>query len=233
MRLENFADVDLGDPDVAVCIALDVLKLGEVLGVEVEDQALGDDRDAVASAVTEALEDGADQRVDDCPQLDLASGEFLGDEGERRAGGLAHPEGQVPGLAAHRDHEVPARRGLGVDHQVLHDLDAVVTRGLEAEGVDVRRQVEVVVDRLRHVRDVDPAARLLFELHRGEGRVVAADGDEHRDVQSQQRDDGRLEELRVLRGIGPGDADVRAAAEVDPADLIDLEGEDRGRCCPS
>jgi hypothetical protein len=32
-----------------------------------------------------------------------------------------------------------------------------VARRLEAEGVDVRRQVEVVVDRLRHVHDVDAA----------------------------------------------------------------------------
>ena len=42
---------DLGDADVAVGVALDVLELGEVVGVDAEHQALGDDRDAVAPAV--------------------------------------------------------------------------------------------------------------------------------------------------------------------------------------
>ena len=93
-------------------------------------------------------------------------------------GGLADAEREVAGLAPHRDDEVPARGRLGVDHQVLDDLDADVARRLEAEGVDVRREVEVVVDRLRDVDDPDPAVGLLLELHRREGGVVAADRDE-------------------------------------------------------
>ncbi len=140
-----------------------------------------------------------------------------------RAGGLADAEREVARLAPHRDHEVPARGGPGVDHQVLHDLDADVARGLEAEGVDVGGQVEVVVDRLRHVDDVDAALRLLRELHRRERRVVAADRDQLRDVQAQQRDHGVLEVLGVLGRVGARDADVRAAAEVDPAHLVDRE----------
>ena len=123
------------------------------------DDALGDDRDAVAPAVAEALDDRADQRVDDRLEPDRSSGELLGDERQRRAGRLADAEREVPGLAAHRDDEIPARRRLRVDHQVLDDLDAVVARRLEAEGVDVRRQVEIVVDRLRHVDDADAARR--------------------------------------------------------------------------
>ncbi len=35
-----------------------------------------------------------------------------------------------------------------------------------------------------------------------------------------------FEQLRVLRRVGAGDADERAAAEMDPADLIDLERND-------
>ena len=72
----------------------------------------------------------------------------------------------------------------------------------------------------------DPPVRLLGELHRGEGRVVAADRDETRDVQAEERDDGVLEELRVLRRVRAGDADVRAAPEVDPGDLVDRERVD-------
>ena len=67
---------------------------------------------------------------------------------------------------------------------------------------------------------------LLLELHRRERRVVAADGDELRDVQPQQRDDGVLEVLRVGRRVGARDADVRAAAEVDAADGLDGQRRD-------
>ena len=70
-------------------------------------------------------------------QPDRLGAELLGDERQRGAGRLADAERQVAGLAAHRDHEVPARGGLGVDHQVLDDLDADVARGLVAERVDV------------------------------------------------------------------------------------------------
>ena len=153
---------------------------------DVEHDAFGDDGDAVAAAVAQALDDGAGQRVDDRLEPDRLR-ELLRNQRQRRAGRLADAERQVSGLAAHRDHEVPARRRLRVDHEVLDDLDAEVARRLEPEGVDVGRQIQVVVDGLRHVDDADAAGGALFELHRRERRVVAADGDELRHVQPQQR----------------------------------------------
>ena len=135
----------------------------------------------------------------------------------------------MAGLAAHRNDEIPARRRLGVDHQVLHDVDAVVPRGLEPERVHVRRQVEVVVDRLRHVDDANPAGRALFEVHRRERRVVAADGDELRDVEPKQRGHGVFEQSWVGRRIGARDAEVRSAAKVDAADGVDGERHDMRR----
>ena len=186
-RLQDLADVDLGDADVPVLVALDLLESRELLRIEAEDEPLGEHGDAVAPPVGEALDDGADERVDDRLEPDLLRRELLGDERQRRARRLADAEREVAGLPAHRDDEVPARGRLGVDHQVLDDLDADVARRLEAEGVDVRGKVEVVVDRLRHVDDVDPAARPLLELHRREGGVVAADGDELRDVEAEER----------------------------------------------
>ena len=69
-------------------------------------------------------------------------------------------------------------------------------------------------------------ARLALELHRRERGVVAADGDELRDVQPQQRVHRLLEQGRVGGGIGAGDAEVRAAAEMDPADGVDGERRD-------
>ena len=207
-------------------VALDFGEPARSSSGSMEHDAFGDDRDAVAPAVAQALDDRADQRVDDGLEPERACLELLRDERQRGARGLADAERQVPGLPAHRDDEVPARRGLGVDHQVLDDLDAVVARGLEAERVDVRRQVQVVVDGLGHVHDADAAAGVLLELHRREGRVVAADGDELRHVQAQQREHGVLEMLRVLGGVGARDADVRAAAEVDAADAFDRERDD-------
>ena len=71
--LQDLADVDLGEPDVAVRVALDVVQLGEILGIEIEHEPFGDDRDAVAAAVAQALDDRADERVDDGLELDLAA----------------------------------------------------------------------------------------------------------------------------------------------------------------
>ena len=167
----------------------------EILFVHAEHQAFRDHRDAVESAVAEPLENRTRENVDDPFQADAAAAEFLGDERQRRARRLSDAEREVTGFSAHRDDEVPARRGLGVHHQVLEDLDAVMTGRLEAERVDVRRQVEIVVDRLRHVRHADPAAGPFFELHGGVRGVIAADRDELRDVQPQERRDGVLEVL--------------------------------------
>ena len=135
--LEDLADVDLGDADVAVRVALDVLELGEVLRVDALDDALGDHRDAVARGrrLRRLMMAPTSVSTMVLRRIGLAA-ELLGDERQRRARGLADAERQVAGLAAHRDDEVPARGGVGVDHQVLDDLDADVARGLEAEGVD-------------------------------------------------------------------------------------------------
>jgi hypothetical protein len=158
------------------------------------------------------LDDGSDQRVGDRLERDVAEPELLRDEGERRAGGLAHAQRQVPRLPPHGDDEIPARGRVRVGHQVLDDLGAEMTGGLEPERVHVRGQGDVVVDGLRHVDHVDPAGRLLFEPHRRICGVVAADGDQVGHVEPQQREDGVLEQLGVGRGVGPGDADDRAAA---------------------
>ncbi len=113
-------------------------------------------------------------------------------------------------LAAHRDHEVPARGRLGVHHEVADDLHADVAGGLVAEGRNAERQIEVVVDRLRHVHDVDAPGGGLFHLHRTVGGVVSADGDELVDVEPQQRRDGALEQLLSCVGLS------RAVPSVEP-----------------
>ena len=224
--LQHLADVHFLDAQVSVGVPLHVVELGKVLRVQLQDQALGDDRDPVPPAVAHPLDDRARERVHEGLEPHLLVRELFGDEGDGGAGGLADPQGQMPGLAAHRDHVVPARGRLRVDHQVLHDVDAEVARGLEAEGVDVRRQVEVVVDRLRHVHDLQPPGRLLLQLHGRESGVVAADRDELGHPHAQQGQQRVLHVLGVGGGVGAGDADVGAAPEVDPADVFDPERDD-------
>jgi hypothetical protein len=152
----------------------------------------------------QTLDDGARERVDDRLEGD-ALAELLGNEGQGRAGRLADAERQMTGLPPHRRHEEPVRRRLRVDHQVLHELDADVARGLEPEGVDVGRQIEVVVDRLGHVHDAQAARRVLDELHRRVGGVVAADGDELRDAEAREGLHGVLEQRGIGRRVGARD----------------------------
>src|SRR6185503_18479922 len=115
----------------------------------------------------------------------------------RRASGFADPEREVTGLAAHGDHQVPARRRARVDHQVLDDVDAEVARRLIAEGDHALREVQVVVDRLGHVDHAEPAVRVVGQAHGRVGRVAAPDGDQVVDTELLEGRDGGFEVARV------------------------------------
>ena len=150
-------------------------------------------------------------------------GEFLGDQCDGRAGRLADAEREVPGLAAHGDDDVPAPRGLRVLHQVADQLHADVARGLEAERGHVRRQRQVVVDRLRDVRAADGAARTLADVARRERRVVAADRHQVRDAEPAQRLDHRPGRLWRLGRVLARRAEDRPTEQVDARDVVDGE----------
>ena len=132
----------------------------------------------------------------------------------------------MTGRAAHRNHDVPARRRLGVDHEILDDLHAVVPRRLKAERVDVCGQIEIVVDRLGHMDDAQAAGGVFGQLHRRKRRIVAADRDELRHVEPQQRLDRVLQQRRALGRVRARDPDVRPAAEMDAADAFDRQRRD-------
>ncbi len=137
-----------------------LFQLGEVVFADVQHDAFADHRDAIPPAIAHPFDDGADERVDHHLQPQRW-GEFLGNERQCRARCLRDAEAQVARRPAHRNDEVPARGRLGVHHQVLDDLDAVVTRRLKSECVDMRRQVEVVVDGFRHVHNPQPSGCML------------------------------------------------------------------------
>ena len=93
--------------------------------------------------------------------------------------------------------------------------------GPETERVDGRRQIEIVVDRLRHMHHVEAAGGAFLHLHRRVSCVITADRQEPCHVQTQKRDHHVFEILRIRCRIRTRDTYVRATAEVDAADGID------------
>src|SRR5262249_18888652 len=77
--LEDLAEIELGQPNVAVRVALHAAEGPEV---ELLAQPLRQDRHAVLAALYTALDDGALQRVGELVERDLWLGKFLGDQGE-------------------------------------------------------------------------------------------------------------------------------------------------------
>ena len=224
--LHTSPKLDLVEPKVSVLVALRRRKLGDVLGRDDLGQPLRENGDSVRPPAGESLDDRSGERVHDRLQRDDLASELLGDERERRAGGLADAEREMAGLSSHGHDEVPAPRGLRVHHQVVHDLDPDRARGLVPERPDVGGQVEIVVDRLRHVNDAQPAPGGARELVRGEGGVVAADRQEHADPEAIEGLEHTLHVLRTSGGVCARDADARTAAEVDPARVFDGESND-------
>ena len=112
---------------------------------------------------------------------------------------------------------------MGIHHQAFHQFYPDVAGSLVAESGNAMGQVEVVVDGLGHMHHMDPSGGHLFHLQGAVGGVVAPDGDQLIDIQPQQGGDGIFQMLVIFGGIVPGDADIGAAAEVDPADIIDRQ----------
>ncbi len=208
---------------MAVLVVLDVLEVGQVLGVDALHHPFGDHGDAVALALTEPFDDGTEERVDDRLEADVAAVEFLRDERQCRARRLAHPQRQVAGLAAHGDDEVPARRRVGVDHEVLDDLRPVVPRRLKPKVSMVggrSRSLSIVLGTCTtRMRPADFSCSFMAENAVSSPPMVTScetfmcSSARHRVLQV----------LRVERRVGARDADDRAAAEVDAADGVDGE----------
>jgi hypothetical protein len=187
-------------------------------------QTLGEHRHAVPAALGAALDDRPDEHVGDLVQADLVfltvAGELLGNHGQVGPGGLGDAQGQRAGLASHGHDEVPAPRGARIEHQVAHELGAQMARRLKTEGIDVRRQVEVVVDGLGHVHHAQARAGALGHLHRRKCGVVAADGDQLGDTQLAQRLHDPVQVRRLLGRIGARGAQDRATLQVDAAHIL-------------
>src|SRR6185369_12833280 len=80
LDLDAAREVDLGEADVAVVVALDVLKALELFGAELLDEPLGEHGDAMIVAHGAALDDRALDDVADLGEGDVLARELLADE---------------------------------------------------------------------------------------------------------------------------------------------------------
>ena len=223
--LEHPSQLELGQPYVAERV---VLHRSQRRGIELLGQAFGEDRHTVIAAQRPALDDGALQDVGQTVEAHGLVTELFGDDGQRGCGRAADAEREMTGVAAHHGDEDPALGRGGVLHQVADELLAQVRRRREPERDDVAGQGEIVVDRLRHVRDRE-AGQHLGELGGGVGGVVAADGDQVVDAQFLERRGHTLDSVGCARGIRPRRAQDGAALEVDTREIVDAQLDDVSR----
>jgi len=176
-------------------------------------QAFGDDRHAV-SAIPQGppLEDGPFEDIADRFQVN-SSVKFFRDDAEGCAGSLADAEGEVARGAAHDDDEIPAARGSRILHQVLHQLETELARGLETERGKLARQRQVVIDGFRHVTDADLPRCLLGDLARRKHRIVAADRRQVAYTQAVEGCDDPLNIFCLLCRVGARRIENRATLE--------------------
>ena len=223
LMLEDGADVDLGDANVVVLVPLNLFQLSQVTRVQMLDQALGQDHHAIVAPIAQPLDDGTHQNVHNVLQTNDGRTELFGENGQGRASGLTDTQGQVARLPSHGHAEVPAGRGLGIHHQTFNDLHAHMPGGLITKSRDAVGQIQIVVDGLGHMHHMDAACRHFLKFHGRIGRVVATDGDQFVDVQTQQGGHGVFQMLGVLGGVVPGDADERAAPKMQSAHVFGLK----------
>jgi hypothetical protein len=174
--LDDVPEIYFAQPQMLVFVAFERTKPCEILGRQSFDQTFGQDGRAICVSVARALDNGPDEDVGDVIEADWPGGELFRNHRERGTRCLADAQRQMSGLAAHADQQVPAPDSAGIDHQVLHNFDAHVSRGLKPEGRDAVRQVQIVINGLRHVHDAKPSGRVRCQPHCREGGVVTADG---------------------------------------------------------
>ena len=170
-----------------------------------------------------SLDDRALEDVRDLRQWHALTRELLADQHQGRAGRAADPEGQMARVAAHDGDEEPLLRGRGVLHQVPHQVLAEVDRGREAERRDVVRKRQVVVDGLGDMGDGQLSGERRRDPRAGEGGVVPADGHQVGDLEPAEALGDLAERLRRLRRVRARRAEDRAALEVDPRHLADVQ----------
>src|SRR5262249_10325890 len=187
--LHSAGEVNFGEADVSVFVALDVLKPGHFFRVELLDQSFGEHRDPVLMSERATLDDGPFDYVADFGEGDRLLTKFLSDYREGGSGGFADAKREVARLSSHRNDDVPALCRLRVFDQVSHKLNAGVACGLITKSRDVTGERQIVVDGLWDVYNADLAARAFGYITRRERGVVTANGHQMRDSERPERAD--------------------------------------------
>src|SRR5258706_10499500 len=147
------------------------------------EQTLGDDRDAVRAIpqrlafVNRPFEQIAHRGHANRPR------ELFRDQRNRCAGRLADAKGEMARRTAHHHNKIPAPGGARIFHQILHQIAAELARGFKAEGGNLSRQRQVVVDGFWHVANPDATLGSYGDLAGGEHSIVTADAGEMADAE--------------------------------------------------
>ena len=223
--------IKFGQANVPMFISLDVSEGFQFGRINGQAHPLGDHSNTVPAAKTPPLDDGARQHIRHFLERDLVPVELLRNDGDRRPRRLSDAKREMPCLPSHRNNEVPAARRLGIDHQILHDAHTNTSRRFIAERIDVCRQVEIVVNRLRHMRHANARGGRCNTSHR-ERRVIAAYCQQHGHAERLQRLNHAAHRGGITRGIRSACAKHRAAAKVNAADPVHRQRDCSGGITP-
>ena len=147
-------------------IPFDMVQSPQVSRVKNLDQPFRQHDHPIGAPSTKPLDHRPDHEIPHTLESHRPLPKFLGNDGERGAGCLADSERQMAGFAPHRHNKVPARRGTGVHHEILDDLDGEMPGRLKAECRNAIREIEVIVDGLRHMHNLREPGRLFFQFQR-------------------------------------------------------------------
>src|SRR4051812_37984893 len=125
--------------------------------------------------------------------------------------------------AAHADDHIPTRGRPGILRQVTNQMHAVMARRFEPKCRSRAWQRQIVINRLRDVRDTDLSARHLIYLTRRKSRVIASNADQRGDAQLFQRAEHMAHALFGFCRIGSRGSQDRTAPKMYPFDASDSE----------
>src|SRR5262245_22442666 len=211
--------VDLGKTDVSMVIDFDVHELFHIGRIELFNEALGEDRNTVMTMHGATLDDRSFDDVADAGERNCLLLDVFTDQGQRRSRGFTDAQREMSGLTTHGDDDIPAMCCARVFHKVLHQLDADVASGLKPESRDMRRQRQIIINRLWDVNG--EYARMGGDRTRRERRIVAANGHQMCYSQSIERLDDRPHRFFRLGWIFTGGPEHRAAIKMKARDIID------------
>ena len=205
-------EIDLGEANVPVIVSLDVGKFCQLVRIEDVDQPFSQDGDPEMKPLRAPFDN---RSLDDVAELRERNGRRANSSRMRvkvAPAALPIPSARWPACRPIATTTYQRRVERASSDQTLHQFDPDVTRRLKAESRDMRRQRQIIVDRLR---DVDcPNVGRGRDRARRQRRVVAADRDQMGHAELFERFHDGAHRLHGFGRIFARRAEHRAAAQM-------------------